>query len=65
MTDESLVMQTLGSAGDAATQSRADVLVTALAAVLLLTGLQWSSVQARDPPQVCCRWPGWAQAAWA
>ena len=45
-------MQTLGSVGDAATQSRADVLVTALAAVLLLTGLQWSSVKARDPPQV-------------
>ena len=46
------VLQNLGAAGDAGSQSRADVLATALAAVLLLTGLQWSSVKAGRPPQV-------------
>ena len=33
-------------------QSRADVLVIVMSAVLLLTGLQWLTLKPKDPPQV-------------
>ncbi len=38
------------SAGSA--QSRADVLVIVMSAVLVLTGLQWLSLKPKDPQQV-------------
>lgn len=33
-------------------QSRADVLVIVMSAVLVLTGLQWLSLKPKEPPQV-------------
>lgn len=33
-------------------QSRADVLIIVMSAVLVLTGLQWATLKPKDPPRV-------------